>query len=476
MNAVPVQHNPARRGRILVPLLCALGALSACTGNARQIISVDPRPLGRDVPVYQPLRSNAGRPQSPAFPHPTDTLTLRDAVALALLHNPELAAFAWETRARDARIVQAGLLPNPVLGVIAEDLGASRLSSGTGSQPVVQPQSTLQLSQLIELGGKRTAREGFAARTRDLAAWDYEAARIDVLTRVTYAFIDVLVAQQIFALSQQTAKLVQEVQQSVGARVVAGVVSPIEETKANVALASAQVESVRASRLLGASRARLAAQWGRPDAAFRWAAGDLAVMPALPPISALRIHLIRNPVLARWAVEISQRQAALGVERSKRIPDVTLTAGHRRFTELHINAWVIGASLPLPLFDRNQGGTEEAISRLNKAYEERRAAESRVSSALSDAYAALSIAHQEALALRETVLPGARQTFAAVSEGYQLGKFGYLDVLDAQRTLIAADGQYLRAVSDYHKAVADIERLVGAPLDEISSLPAPARN
>ena len=71
-------------------------------------------------------------------------------------------------------------------------------------------------------------------------------------------------------------------------------------------------------------------------------------------------------------------------------------------------------------------------------------------------------------ALRTTVLPGARETFAAVSEGYRLGKFGYLDVLDAQRTMIAASGQYLRALSDYHKAVADVERLIGAPLDGIA--------
>jgi outer membrane protein, heavy metal efflux system len=85
---------------------------------------------------------------------------------------------------------------------------------------------------------------------------------------------------------------------------------------------------------------------------------------------------------------------------------------------------------------------------------------------LADAYAAMASAHDEVTALRSDVLPGSQQTFDAVSEGYRLGRFGYLDVLDAQRTLIGAGSQYLRALSDYYKAVAHVERLIGAPLAE----------
>ncbi|MGI9077118.1 MAG: TolC family protein, partial [Gemmatimonadaceae bacterium] len=364
------------------------------------------------MPVYMPSPSDSGRPEGPAFEASTDSVSLRDAVALALLHSPDLAAFAWETRAREALILQAGRLPNPVVGVVAEDIGQSRfVSSVAQSEQVVQPQTTVQLSQLIELGGKRSARQNLAARTRDLAAWDYEAARIDVLTRVTHAFIDVLSAQEMVALTAQTTQLVEQVQQSVGARVVAGVVSPIEETRADVALATVRVESNRALRLLDASRRRLAAHWGASEARFAAGAGSLSVAPALPSIAELTTRLAENPDLARWAVEISQRKALVATEESKRIPDVTLTAGYRRFTDLRSNAFVIGGSLPLPIFDLNGGAIKEARSRLAKAYEERRAAESRVSSGLAEAYRALAAAHDEVTALRTTVLPGSRQTF-----------------------------------------------------------------
>lgn len=446
--------------------------LSACTGSRVPHVTVPPRALGRDVPVYLPSPTDTGRRARPTFVTPTDSVSLREAVALALLHSPELAAFAWETRAREARVRQASRVPNPVVGVVTEDVGASRaLSGGVGSVQLVQPQTTIELSQLIELWGKRSARRDLAARTRDLAAWDYEAARLDVLTRTTHAFIDVLAAQEMVALTAQTTQLVEQVQRSVSARVVAGVVSPIEETRADVALATVRLESNRALRLLDASRRRLAAQWGASEAGFPAAEADLMVAPVLPAITELQTRLTENPDLARWNVEIREREAALSVERSKRLPDVTLSAGHRRFTDLRGTAFVFGGSLPLPVFDRNGGAVLEARSRLSKAYEERRAAEARVSIGLAEAYRALAGAHDEVIALRTTVLPGARQTFDAVSEGYRLGKFGFLDVLDAQRTLIAATGQYLRAFSEYHKAVADVERLIGIPLDEVTNSP-----
>ena len=439
------------------------------------VATVARRPLGRDVPVYQPAPGDPERREAPSFQNPTGTVSLRDAVALALLHNPGLAAFAWETRAREARMLQAGRPPNPTLSVLAEDIGASRLTGRTLDEPV-QPQTTIQLSQVIELGGKRAARSQLATLDRDLAAWDYETARINVLTEVSRAFTDVLAAQETVALAEETSRLVEQVQQSVGARVVAGVVSPIEETRATVALATVRVESARARRALEASRARLALLWGSPMPAFTGVGGDLKAEPApLPSISDLTARIEHSPEIARWAAEMSQRQAAFAVERSKRVPDVSVAAGYRRYTYIDSNAFLVEASIPLPFFDRNRGGIEEARNRLAKAHEERRAVQARVAAALADAYAALASAHDEVTALRSAMLPGSRQTFEAVSEGYRLGKFGYLDVLDAQRTLISAGSQYLRALSDYHKAAANVERLIGAPLAGSTDLPATAK-
>jgi len=460
---------------LFVASAIALATGSAYASTQDPIAPPSPRPLGRDLPVYQPPPGESGEPQAPAFENPVGAIALRDAVALALLHSPDLAAFAWETRAREARVLQAGKLPNPIVSVLLEDLGASRIDGPMGidaSSAAVQPQTTIQLSQLVELGGKRAARRELAALDRDLAAWDYETARIDVFTQVTRAFFDVLAAQETVALTERTMQAVGEVRQSVGARVAAGAVSPIEETRAEISLAAVRVESEQARSLLGAARGRLAATWGSSEATFLSALGDLGEVPSLPTRENLLARLADNPYLARWAAEISQRQAALAFERSKGVPDLEVIAGYRRFTDLGSNALVIGGSISLPIFDRNQGGIEEARTRLSKAHEQRRAAEARVAAALADAYGALTSAHTAVTSLQAAVLPGAQQTFEAINEGYRLGKFGYLDVLDAQRTFIGASGQYLRALADYHKAAVEVERLIGAPLNTVRGQPA----
>ena len=436
---------------------------------------VETRPLGQGLSVYLPGVEAVERRDARVVVNPTGAVSLQEALALALLHNPALEVFAWESRALEARILQASRLPNPTLDLLAEDFGAGRMPGSDGDQPV-QPQATIQLSQLIELGGKRTARQLVAALDRDLAAWDYETARIDVFSEVSRGFTAVLVAQETVALSEQAIRLVTNVQQSVAARVEAGVVSPIESTRASVALAGARADAARASRVLEASRTRLALLWGSPNAAFTSATGDVkAEPPPLPALDALTTMLDQNPALARWAAEMAQREAVLALERSKRVVDVAVSAGYRRYTTVDSKAFVVGASIPLPLFNRNAGGIEEARIRLAKGQEERRAAQARVAAALADAYAALAAAHDEITIVRTDVLPGAQQTFDAVSEGSRLGKFGLLDVLDAQRTVVNAGGQYLRALSAYHDAVVSVERLIGAPLPGSPRPPSIAR-
>lgn len=468
---MPVRSGAVSRhaARVVSVLTMAGLVLVAAPGPAWSQEPVTQRPLGRDIAVYRPP---ADSPSPPAIVNPDGPITLRDALGLALVQSPELAVFAWELRAREARMLQAGQLPNPVIATAVQDIGGR--TGFSGADDPIQSQTTIELSQLIELGGKRAARQRMAALDRDLAAWDFEAARMDVLTRVTGAYVDVLASQQLVALSQETTGLVEQMQKTVGLRVEAGVVSPIEQTKADVALAAARIESDRARRLLEADRRRLAAHWGSPSPKFHSAAGDLTRVGPVPTFDAMQHRLASNPDVARWATEVVQREAALAVERSRRVPDVSVSGGYRRYTEIDSTAFVVGASIELPLFNRNRGGIREAGDRLRKAREQQRAAEVRVAVMLAEAYRALASAGDEVSALASNVLPGARSVFEAVSEGYRLGKFGYLDVLDAQRTLVTAGGQYLRALADHHKAAAGVERLVGEPLSALTPVSPPS--
>ena len=454
--------RPWLRAGVVAALLMSVATLRV---GAQAVV---PRPIGAGLVITPPPMDVAAPPLG-AEENPTGVIRLRDALALALRQSPELAGFTWEIRARESATIQAGRPQNPMVDILFEDLGASGRAFDDSS--VAGPQATIQLSQLIELGGKRSARRTLAGFDRDLAAWDFETARIDVLTRVTAAFLDALVSQQSVVLAERARGLIEQVEQTVRTRVEAGVVSPIEQTKAAVALAMARIDEQRAQRSLAADRLTLAALWGHSSAVFASAEGDLQSSPPLPSFEAIAQHVARNPEVARWATEIAQRDAVRALESARRVPDLTVTAGYRRLTDVDSNALVVGASIPLPLVDRNKAGIQAAAQRVAQAREAERAAHVRITTQVAAASRDLAVAHDEAAALADGVLPGARATFAAVEEGYRLGRFGYLEVLDAQRTLVSAETQRLRALAAVHKAVAQVERLIGIPLTDAAATP-----
>jgi len=392
---------------------------------------------------------------------PSGELTLRQALALGLAGNPDLAAFSWEVRSGDPRILQAGLIPNPELGVELENFLGSE-----PSRKFETVETTLSIGQLVELGGKRAARIRLASSEKGVSIWEYEAKRVDVAAEVAKAFVEVLSTQDRLTLAEELARLAKEVLSAVAARVAAGKISPVEETKASVALSITGIDLERAKLALEGARKRLAVTWGNPKPVFSKAVGQLDRLTPLPPPEVLAGRISLNPDVARWAAEMEQRKAALAQERANRIPDVTISGGVRRSRETNDTSFVFGAAVPLPLFNRNQGKILESQYRISKAEREREAAGNKVLAALSDAYQALATGYTEATTLKSAVLPGAQSAFEATSEGFRQGKFGYLEVLDAQRTLFEARGRYVEALGVYHKAVADTERLIGGELGE----------
>ncbi len=418
------------------------------------------RPLGRDLPAYRPSLHATDDMPATYFPAPTGVVTLRQAMGAALLRNPELASFSYEVRVREARALQAGLPPNPEVGVEVENF------AGTGAtRSFDSAETTVSLSQLIELGDKRAMRVSVAELDRDLAGWDYEAKRVAVLTEVTRRFVNVITSQRRLDLAQQSMALTDQVFKAVGKRVDAGAAPAVERTRASVLVAVSQIEYQRAQRDLDESKIRLAEVWAQTSTQFDSVNGELQATTAIPPLETLTARISQNPDLARWAVELAQRRAAVDLAKANAVPNVTASAGVRRLNDSDDTALVVGLSLPLPLFDRNQGGIAEARFSQAKAEQERRAAEIRVGTALKVAHRSASTAYAETITLQEKVLPAAQEAFAGMDKAYQQGTVGLLEVLDAQRTLLEARKQHIDATGNYHAAVAELEGLIGQPLN-----------
>ncbi len=443
----------------VVPVLLAI-LLPGCA--ARQSGETGWSEVGRpvsDLVADAPIDSEKA-PSDISYGDPSGLLTLREALALALLKNPELAAFSWEVRAAEARTLQAGVLPNPSVGVEVENF------AGSGErQSFDTAETTVALSQLIELGGKRGKRERVATLQKDLAGWDYEAKRLDVLTETAKIFVDLLGAQQQFAYAAELVRLAEMTHRTVSERVEAGKVSPLEAAKAGVTLANTRLQHAQAQSNLAAARKKLSLMWGESAPSFERAEGDLEIITPAPSAEELSRRLAKNPDIARWVKESEQRAAALELEKAKSIPDLTVSGGVRSFNDENDSAFVVGVSIPIPLFDRNQGGALEAGYNLAKAKEERRAAEARAGASLAESHELLAFSYDQATVLRSQVLPAAEHAFAAAGEGYREGKFDFLELLDAQRTLFEARGRYIEALIVYHKTKADVERLIGESME-----------
>ena len=404
-------------------------------------------------------------------PEEKGDLTLRDAALLALQRNPELASFAKEMRALEGATLQAGLLRNPELWVNVENVGNIQPLQGdinsekSVAQEVVQQITTIRVSQLIELGGKRAARVNAALLGEELAGKDYETRRVELIARIANTFTEVLAGQERVRLAEDNLQLAQRVVSTTGKRVQAGKVPPIEETRAGVTLSTTRIELEQAQRDLASARKRLTLLWGNASPRFTRALGNLESLITLPSFEVLADRVLNSPAALRAMKNIEQRKALLEVEQTRRIPNLTVNAGVIHHALLGGNTAVVGLVMPLPFFDRNQGSVREAHQRVDKAVDEQAAIDLRLKAELTLAYEALSSAQNEVGILRDEILPAAKSAFEVTNKGYELGKFGFLEVLDAQRTLFQNRILYVRALANYHRLVNEIERVIAAPID-----------
>ena len=376
-------------------------------------------------------------------------LTLQAAIALAQEGNLDLIVAKHEIEATEGQVLQGQARPNPELAYLLED---QRAQTRTQS---------LQINLPVEMGGKRAARIAAAERGRDIAVEDLNVRRIEIRAAVVAAFFETLAAQERAALALDSVDLARKATDAVTKRVASGKVSPVEESKARVAEAGVRVELAQAQSEQRNARGRLASLLGANPPRFSLVVGSVEALPLVPSFDSVQQRLSASPTLRRAQLEMERRRSLVDLERSKRVPDVTFSLGVKRPNELQRDQLLFGVSVPLPLFDRNQGNLLEALKREDKARDELQALNVRVGTEVMQAREQLDAIRGEVDVLQRDVLPGAKSAYDAATIGFENGKFNFLEVLDAQRTYFAAKSQYLKALAEAHRAAADIDRVLG---------------
>ena len=211
------------------------------------------------------------------------------------------------------------------------------------------------------------------------------------------------------------------------------------------------------------ARRELAVLMGDTSPKYFAVSGRLEAVGRLSSFQSVVAAIDANPQLVRWTAVYAQRNAELLMARLRPYPDVRLSGGWRHFNDTGDDAVRLGISIPIPVFDQNQGNIISAEQSLAKTRAEREANRAALIVLAGRAYDSLQGALRELAILRDSTIPKSRQAADAIFEGYGQGRFSLLEVLDAQASVAQSRLREQEAQQNFHIAVATIEGLVGNP-------------
>ena len=381
-------------------------------------------------------------------------LTMETAVNKAIENNPELKTLLKNIDASKAVKLQSGLMPNPELELEVENIFGSKDFSGFSGSEI-----TASLSQNILLAGKISKLENVAEMDISLAEWDYESKRLEVITDIRKVFTGALATQKLIKKNNELIKISEELIKNLRKRVKAGKISPAEVSRAQIILNSLQININRLKADYNAAIFELTMLINDPNLSFESLKGELKNIDDLPVYDSLYLKLENNPNLKRFVSEYEKQKAVIIYEKSKATPDLTISAGYRKFNNVNANTFLIGASMLLPIFNRNQGSIQEAQIRLDQKTKEFEAVKNRLTLQLNLLYNRFETLLRNVAKLKNESIPDAEEAFKIIKEGNLVGRFTILDVLDAERTLFVIQNQYLNTLGEINVVVVEIEGL-----------------
>jgi cobalt-zinc-cadmium efflux system outer membrane protein len=387
-------------------------------------------------------------------------ITLDDALRLTRERNLTLLAGSLESGAARAQARDAGRRPNPTLAAAFENAGGS-LGGG-------RAETSFLFEQPFELGGDRAARAGLGGALATASEAGREELRLALEAATVERFCDAWVLQRRVERLREAEALAGAAVASAEERLRAGAAPAWERTRAEGFRVLREIERRRAEAELADARRRLAVQWGEGTAAFDSLALPEPAPPALPPPDRLEARLDRHPARLRAGAARDAEGWRVREARAARVPDLQLGAGLRHLAEADGTGFVVGLSLPLPLWNGRSGAVAAAEAELEAAgaRERQTALELRVQ--VQGARERFDAAVGAWTALRDRAHPAAREVLRLIVSGYRSGRLGYLDIQEGQRALLEAELLLIESSADVWRSWKSLERLVGVPLGELS--------
>lgn len=376
-------------------------------------------------------------------PVPIAVLTFEQALERATASGPVVLSAQGEHDMATARLRQARSWENPTLSVEVENV----LGRGVHRR-FDSAEATVSLSQPLPLGGGRGARLRAAEADRSAAASGLALATIELRRDLAVAYAEAIAADRRATIGRERAALGAETRAAVERRHAAGLESDLQRARVEVETAAMQADARRAAAAALAHRRVLAAHWREEtvDAPLDEAWFDRA--PASVPVGVTDADPFRShPRLVIARARVAQAKSLLDAARGERYGGVEATVGTRRFEGAADDdrAWVLGLSMPLPVWDRNAAGIAEARWALQAAELDAERVARELSAEREATLAESEAARLEVDALVGSGLPAATAAARLAAQGYEAGRLSLLERLDAERSSVQVQEQLVAA-------------------------------
>jgi cobalt-zinc-cadmium efflux system outer membrane protein len=383
-------------------------------------------------------------------------LTLDDAISRAIAENPALRGSEYlllASRAREARIAQS---PPLSVGAEFEDFAGSGDLSGVDSL-----QTTLRLSGVLELGGKRVARGEMAQRETEVVSIDQTTERLDLLAQVAERFAQVAARQEQLVVAHQATELSAATVDRVTERIRVGAAPQHELGRAEISLARARIDEEHAEHQLTSGRVRLAATWGATTPQFERVSANLFEFPETKTLEQLMDDVDASPAIQRMLSRERLAAAQLNLARTARSSEIVWSAGLRRLESIDDSALVASINFPLGTRRRAEPSISEAEAMQAKLPFDVQVARVDASATLFELYQELHHAQLEARTLREQVQPQSQSVLQSTELSFRQGRVTFFELANAQQQLLDVHRDAIAAAAEYHALLIEIERLMG---------------
>lgn len=381
-------------------------------------------------------------------------LSFAEVLARVLSRHPLLKTFEEKRKSVHFRAYQAGLLPNPELELSVEEVFGSGEFGGTKAS-----ETTFSLSQTLPLFGKLKKRQEMILSRKGVIDAEEALIRLDLFRQTARIFTEALYAQKKMELYQELALLSERLVAVAEAKLQAGKVPETERIRAEIVASETEMRLANARREYQTALRRLASLWGETHPVEFSLKGELLRVPLSP--RKIQKDVEKHPALLRLKNELSQLEKGLELAKAEVLPDVTLSAGVRWYNENDERAFLFGISLPLPIFNRNQGEIKALGREITEVRLKLKSQKLSLKRELEEVSGRLRIVLREIRTLEDNLLPRAEEIYRRNLEGYRYGKLEFLRVLDAQKTLFELRLRLLEAYKEYHLLRADVFYFLG---------------